>query len=105
MSFFIGLALALVAGVFGTIFHQTESGPIPLGLILSITGVALLAIEARGAWPKRIGFLAGFLPLIFVAAQDLTGDKMIPANEIGTIWSFGSVGIAILILMWPRIKS
>lgn len=105
MSFFIGLALALVAGVFGTIFHQSESGPIPLGLILSITGVALLAIEARGAWPKRIGFLAGFLPLIFVAAQDLTGDKMIPANEIGTIWSFGSVGIAILILMWPRIKS
>lgn len=105
MSFFIGLALALVAGVFGTIFHQSESGPIPLGLILSITGVALLAIEGRGAWPKRIGFLAGFLPLIFVAAQDLTGDKMIPANEIGTIWSFGSVGIAILILMWPRIKS
>ena len=105
MSFFIGLALALVAGVFGTIFHQSQSAQLPLGLILSRSGVALLAIESRGAWPKRIGFLAGFLPLIFVAAQDLTGDKMIPANEIGTIWSFGSVGIAILILMWPRIKS
>jgi hypothetical protein len=105
MSFFIGLALALVAGVFGTIFHQSQSAQLPLGLILSLSGVALLAIESRGAWPKRIGFLAVFLPLIFVAAQDLTGDKMIPANEIGTIWSFGSVGIAILILMWPRIKS
>ena len=105
MSFFIGLALALVAGVFGTIFHQSQSAQLPLGLILSLAGVALLAIESRGSWPKRIGFLAGFLPLIFLAAQDLTGDKMIPANEIGTIWSFGSVGIAILILMWPRIRS
>jgi len=61
MSFFIGLALALVAGVFGTIFHQSQSAQLPLGLILSLSGVALLAI--------------------------------------------GSVGIAILILMWPRIKS
>ncbi|MFM1993840.1 MAG: hypothetical protein RL537_529 [Actinomycetota bacterium] len=104
MAFFIGLGLALIAGVFGTIFHQSESGPVPLGLILSLTAVALLAIEAKGSWPKRIGFLVGLLPLIFVAAQDLTGDKLIPANELGTIWSYGSAGIAILILMWPKIK-
>ncbi len=104
MAFFIGLALALVAGVFGTIFHQSQSGLFPLGLILSLAGVALLAIEAKGSWPKRIGFLVGFMPLIFVAAQDLTGDKMIPANELGTIWSYGSVGIAILILLWPKFR-
>lgn len=105
MSFFIGLALALVAGVFGTIFHQSQSAQLPLGIILSLAGVALLAIESRGAWSKRIGFLAGFLPLIFIAAQDLTGDKMIPANELGTIWSYGSAGLAILIMLWPKIKS
>lgn len=104
MAFFIGLALALVAGVFGTIFHQSESGPLPLGLILSLAGVALLAIEARETWPKRIGFLHGFLTLIFFAAQDFTGDKMIPANELGTVWSYGAAGISILILMWPRIR-
>lgn len=104
MAFFTGLALALVAAVFGTIFHQSESGPLPLGLILSLTGVALLALEARSNWPKRIGFLIAFLPIIFLAAQDFTGDKMIPANNLGTIWSYGSAGIAILILMWPRIK-
>lgn len=104
MAFFIGLALAVVAGVFGTIFHQSQSGLFPLGLVLSLTGVALLAIEARGKWPKRIGFLFGFMPLIFVAAQDLTGDKLIPANELGTIWSYGSVGLAILILLWPTVR-
>ena len=104
MAFFIGLALALVAGVFGTIFHQSQSGVFPLGLILSLAGVTLLAIESRESWPKRIGFLVGFISLIFVAAQDLTGDKMIPANELGTIWSYGSVGIAIVILLWPKIR-
>lgn len=47
---------------------------------------------------------SGFMPLIFVAAQDLTGDKMIPANELGTIWSYGSVAIAILVLLWPKFR-
>jgi drug/metabolite transporter (DMT)-like permease len=104
MAFFIGLALAVVAGVFGTVFHQSDSAGLPLGLILSLAGVALLAIEARTSWPKRIGFLISYLPLIYIAAQDFTGDKMIPANELGAIWSYGSVAIVILILMWPSIR-
>ena len=104
MAFFIGIGLALVASVFGTIFHQSELGIVPLGLILSLAGVALLAIEARTNWPKRIGFITAFAAVVFLAAQDFTGDKMIPANEIGTIWSYGSVGLAILITMWPKLR-
>ncbi len=104
MAFFIGIGLAVVAAVFGTIFHQSDLAGLPLGLILSLAGVALLAIEARSTWPKRLGFLITFGVIVFLAAQDFTGDKMIPANEIGTICSYGSVGLSILITMWPKLK-
>ncbi|MFM2023184.1 MAG: hypothetical protein RIR89_576 [Actinomycetota bacterium] len=104
MAFFIGIGLAVVAAVFGTIFHQSYLAGIPLGLVLSLAEVALLAIEARESWPKRLGFLFSFGAIVFLAAQDFSGDKMIPANEIGTIWSYGAVGLAILITMWPKLK-
>lgn len=104
MGFFIGLALALVAGIFGTVFHQTNLASVPIGLVLSLTGVTLLAIEARAGWPKRLGFLCVFLVVIIFSAQDITGDTLIPANQAGTIWSYGSASLAMLITLWPRLK-
>jgi N-acetyl-1-D-myo-inositol-2-amino-2-deoxy-alpha-D-glucopyranoside deacetylase len=104
MGFFIGLALALVAGIFGTVFHQTNLASVPIGLVLSLTGVTLLAIEARTDWPRRLGFLCLFLLVIIYSAQDFTGDKLIPANLAGTIWSYGSASLALVITLWPKLK-
>lgn len=104
MGFFIGLAMAIVAGIFGTVFHQTTLSSVPLGLVLALAGVALLAIESRSSWPKRMSFLGGFLLVVVFAAQDFTGDKIIPANLLGTVWSYGSAVLAIFITLWPKLN-
>jgi hypothetical protein len=51
-----------------------------------------------------MSFLGGFLLVVIFAAQDFTGDKIIPANLLGNIWSFGSAVLAIIITLWPKLK-
>jgi hypothetical protein len=42
---------------------------------------------------------------MFVFSEDWTGDKVLPANELGLIWTYGSVLVAALVSMWPKIKT
>jgi hypothetical protein len=99
------LLAAAAAGIFGTIAHQTQLASLPAGIALSFSAVAIGAIVARQAKLGRLLFPTALGILIFVFSQNLTGDKLIPANTLGFVWSFGSVSVAALISLWPKIKS
>lgn len=102
---FLGMLLALGAAIFGTISHQSEQAGVAVGLILALGAVALAAVTARSLGPiARILFLITFLALIFAFSQDFTGDKLIPQNLAGQIWSYGSALLAAMAALWPRVR-
>jgi hypothetical protein len=99
------LLAAIAAGIFGTIAHQTLLASLPAGIVLSFAAVAIGALEARQEKLGRVIFPIAFGLLIFIFSQDLSGDKLIPANTLGLVWSFGSVPLAAIISLCPQIKS
>jgi F0F1-type ATP synthase membrane subunit a len=111
-SFFqsaFSLLIACFAGVLGTLLHQTKiQGEIPIGLIASLGMVLMLSAFIRD---NQKGKMPGFtfslsLALfIFVVSQNLTGDILIPGNNAGLWWSFGAIGIAALVALWPKPKA
>lgn len=105
----IALAIGLAAAILGTVIHQSSIGSqIPLGLIFALTIVLFAATEVRTMSRKKFPSFVFSIALalaIFVAAQDLTGDKLIPLNQAGLIWSYGSIGVAILVSAFPRIEN
>lgn len=98
------LLTALASSVFGTIAHQTELSNLPVGLALSYASVAIGALEARQEKLGRLFFLFEFGLLIFLFAQNITRDTLIPANSLGIMWAFGSVALAALVSLWPRMR-
>lgn len=97
--------IASFVAVFGTISHQTQINGLPVGIVLALAGVILGAVECRSTNLGRITFPILMGLFVFVIAQDWTGDKLVPATELGIVWSYGAVSLAALVSLWPRIRS
>lgn len=103
-----GFLYASFASVVGTLMHQTQVGDeIPIGLLFSLSIVLLLA---GGIRDRHRGKLPGLLftitlaALLFLIAQNLTGDILIPGNNAGLWWSYGAIGVAALVTLWPKLE-
>lgn len=103
--------LAILAGgsvaVFGTILHQSSIAGIPIGLLIGFGSILLLAMWSRRVSNSKLPsllFVLGLASMIWVASQDLSGDKLVPANNLGFIWSYGSISLATLVAVWPRLS-
>jgi hypothetical protein len=99
------LLLAFFIAVAGTAFHQTNLGGFPVGIVLAFSALLLGSIEARNRGKVRYLFPVFLGIWIFVFSQDWSGDKLLPANELGFIWTYGSVLVAALVSMWPKIRT
>lgn len=95
--------------VFGTILHQSSMfEQLPVGSLLSLSLVLLIAIQIRTASNFRtpnVSYALVVLGLLFVFSQGFLQDKMIPANQAGLIWSYGASILAFVVAIWPRISS
>jgi hypothetical protein len=100
----LALILAFVIAIAGTALHQSYLISFPIGMALAFAAVLLGSIEARGLGRARYLFPIFLAISMFVFSQDSTGDKVLPANELGLIWTYGSVLVAALVSMWPKIK-
>ena len=105
----IAFLLASFASVVGTLMHQTQVGDeIPIGLLFSLS---LVLLVAGGIRDKQSGKLPGLVFALtialelFVIGQNLTGDILIPGNNSGLWWSYGAIGVAALVALWPKLKS
>ena len=71
----------------------------------------LVLLVAGGIRDKQSGKIPGLVFTItlaaqlFLIAQNLTGDILIPANNSGLWWSYGAIGVAALIALWPKLKA
>lgn len=97
-------SMAALVLLLGTVMHQTVIQGLPLGLMLAVLLLLGVAIPLRKkrirAWIFGILFSVG----IFVTALEGNQDAMIPANYLGYIWSYGSIALALLVAMFPKLK-
>ena len=105
----IGFLYASFASVVGTLMHQTQVGDeIPIGLLFSLSLVLMLAGGIRDRHRGKLSGLVFALTIaveLFVIGQNLTGDILIPGNNAGLWWSYGAVGVAALVALWPKLKA
>ena len=106
----LGLLGSALAGGFvavaGTVAHQTQVSGAPVGLVFACIVVLAFAIQARIKTGKlgAIFFAAALAATIFWTGLDIHQDKMIPANQLGLIWSYGSIGLAAIVVIWPKLS-
>lgn len=104
-SILVGLVLALVVAVIGTIAHQTSLGGAPYGLMLALFFVLLTALQLRKRKLSAWAFTVSLGVILFLIGQTWNQDAMIPANLSGYIWSYGAIGLAALVAMWPKFRN
>ncbi len=90
----------------GTVPHQTHVSGAPVGLVVASIVVLAFAMEARITTGKlgAIFFAAALAATIFWTGLEFHNDKMIPANQLGLIWSYGSIGLAAIVGIWPKLS-
>ena len=105
----IGFGNGTFAAVIGTLMHQTQVGDeIPIGLLFSLSLVLMLAGGIRDRQKGKLPGLVFTLTIafeLFAIGQNLTGDILIPGNNAGLWWSYGAIGVAALVALWPKLKS
>ena len=103
----VGFLYASFAAIVGTLMHQTQVGDeIPIGLLFSLSLVLMLAGGIRDRQKRKLPGLVFTITLaaqLFLIAQNLTGDILIPANNAGLWWSYGAIGVAALVVLWPKL--
>ena len=106
----LGLLGSAVAGglvaMAGTVAHQTQVSGAPVGLVVASIVVLAFAMQARLTTGKlgSILFAAALAATIFWTGLDFHKDKMIPANQLGLIWSYGAIGLAAIVVIWPKLS-
>jgi hypothetical protein len=90
----------------GTVAHQTQVGGAPVGLVVASIVVLAFAMQARITTGKlgAILFAAALAATIFWTGLDFHRDKMIPANQLGLLWSYGAIGLAAIVVIWPKLS-
>lgn len=107
-----GVLLALfcagAGSLIGTLMHQTRlAGEVPIGLLFSLAMVVMLAANIRDQQQGKLPgltFAVAMGLLLFAITQNLTDDILIPANDLGLWWSYGGIGLATLIALWPKLR-
>jgi apolipoprotein N-acyltransferase len=90
----------------GTVAHQTQVSGAPVGLVVASIVVLAFAMQARIKTGKlgAIFFAAALVATIFWTGLEFHDDKMIPANQLGLIWSYGAIGLAAIVVIWPKLS-
>ena len=73
-----------------------------------VAGIVVLAfaMQARIQTGKlgAIFFAAALAATIFWTGLEFHKDKMIPANDLGLFWSYGAIGLAAIVVIWPKLS-
>jgi N-acetyl-1-D-myo-inositol-2-amino-2-deoxy-alpha-D-glucopyranoside deacetylase len=109
LTYFWALPLGALVAVAGTLIHQVRSSDqAPIGLAIALTMIGSLAIalrllrNSRGAlYLVSLAFTVGIL---IMAQRQGAGTVLIPGNEAGTIWAYGSLILLFLIMLFPNLS-
>lgn len=108
LTFFWAIPLGFLVALAGTLLHQTTlDGGFQLGLWVSLVMVGSLALalrllrNSRGALYLMTGSLA--VTVFWLTQRHQAGEVLIPANQSGLVWAYGSVAVCFIIMLFPRL--
>jgi len=109
LTFFWAIPLGFLLGVAGTLLHQvrtTDGNNIGLLVALVMTGSLSIAIRLlRNSRGALYLLAATFAATIFWLSQPQSdGTLLIPGNDLGNIWAYGSLGLVAAIILFPNIR-
>jgi N-acetyl-1-D-myo-inositol-2-amino-2-deoxy-alpha-D-glucopyranoside deacetylase len=112
LTFFWAIPLGFLLGVAGTLLHQvraTDAAGTPIGLVVALVMTGSLALAMRLLRSSRgaLYLLAGtFAATVFWLSQPQPdGTLLIPGNDLGNIWAYGSLGLCAAIILFPNIRA
>jgi N-acetyl-1-D-myo-inositol-2-amino-2-deoxy-alpha-D-glucopyranoside deacetylase len=112
LTFFWAIPLGFLLGIAGTLLHQvraTDDSGTQIGLIVALvmTGSLALAIRLLRRSRGALYLLAAtFASTIFWLSQPQSdGTLLIPGNDSGNIWAYGSLGLIAAIILFPNIRA
>jgi uncharacterized membrane protein (UPF0136 family) len=98
-----GIALGALTALVGTVLHQTQLLNLPLGLALSLVLVFWLGVLTRNPKTKSWGYALALSVSIYLLGSEGNQDSLIPASTLGYVWAYGSISLALLVAMFPRL--
>ena len=112
LTFFWAIPLGFLLGIAGTLLHQvraTDEAGTSIGLFVALimTGSLALAIRllrsSRGALYLLAATFA--LTIFWLSQPQSDGSLLIPGNDLGNIWAYGSLGLVAAIILFPNIRA
>ena len=99
-----GVFAGAVFAILGTIFHLSVLSGLPFGLGMALFSLFVYSVSLRAHKAESWAFALTVSALVFVFAQDIGQDKLIPATTLGYVWSYGSIAVVLLVAMFPRFR-
>ncbi|WP_277208986.1 DUF6113 family protein [Isoptericola croceus] len=101
----LALLLGAAVGVIGTVAHRAQWAGLPTGLVLALMLTLSAAVLCR-AWSGTLTLLtcgAGWLVAVQVlAATGPGGDVLVPAQDVGYVWTYGGLVLVAAAAFLPR---
>lgn len=111
VTIFWAIPLGILMGLAGTLMHQvraTNAEHTPIGLIVALVSVGALALALRLLRSSRGALYLTSITFgitVFTLAQRQTGGEvLIPDNDLGTFWAYGSIILCAVIILFPQIR-
>ena len=101
----------VLLGLAGTLMHQVKTSSTehtPIGLIVALISVGAVALALRLLRSSRgalyLTSLTFGITVFQLAQRQGGGEVLIPANDVGTIWAYGSIILCAIIILFPQIR-
>jgi hypothetical protein len=117
LTWLVALVVGAVYGTAGTIAHAYRLGPLPVGLVLSVIGIAamLVAIRALTAdrWSALCGGAGALAATVVFSGPGPGGSVIVPGGDLdqlagvslGLVWGIAVVAVATLVVAWPDLAA
>ncbi|MEN9606621.1 MAG: hypothetical protein RL605_449 [Actinomycetota bacterium] len=111
VTIFWAIPLGVLMGLAGTLMHQVRaqnSEHTPIGLIVALISVGALALALRLLRSSRgalyLTSITFGITVFTLAQRQAGGEVLIPSNDVGTIWAYGSIILCAVIILFPQIR-
>ena len=111
VTVFWAIPLGILMGLAGTLMHQvkaTNPEHTPIGLIVALISVGALSLALRLLRSSRgalyLTSITFGITVFTLAQKQVGGEVLIPANDLGQIWSYGSIALCAAIILFPQIR-
>ena len=116
LTLLLAFVVGAVYGVAGTISHAYRLGWFPVGLVLSLIGIAALLIAMRALtadrWTALAGGVGALAATVVFSGAGPGGSVIVPGGtldelggvNLGIVWAIGVALAATLVVAWPDLS-